>query len=300
MELFQLHSFLRVAEAGNISRAAEILHLSQPAITKQIHALERELKTPLFDRTGRGVELTAAGRVLCDYAGRSLALLEEGRQAIGDVGAGATGQLAIGCGVTTGIFQLPAWLHELQCELPGIDVTVRTGESREIVNLALERHIDLGLITSPVEHPDLQMIPLYEEEIVLVCPGQNTRVGSRIRLENLADYPLILFPRDSGFRDYLEQQLNAVGAEMQVKMESDSIEAILRFVAAGLGSSFLPEVAVAGDVATGALQQVRITGLPPLKRQTSLIYRRDRYQTAGARTFLQLLREQYKVKREAG
>jgi len=165
MDLSQLRSFLSVAHEGSISRASNNLHLTQPAVTKQMRALERELGAVLFNRTGRGIELTAAGVALRDYAQRCLALLDECRRVIADLETGSAGQLVIGAGGTTSIFQLPRWLQSLQQALPGIDVVVRTGDSREVVRLALKREVDLGLITTPVQHPDLHMVNLYEEEI---------------------------------------------------------------------------------------------------------------------------------------
>ncbi len=155
MELSQLESFLRVAEAGSVSRAADTLYLTQPGVTKQIRALERELDVVLFDRTRRGMQLTPAGHALLDYARRSLGLLEECREVLQDLESGVSGRLVLGAGVTTSIFHLPRWLRAFQGEHPGVDVVVRTGRSREVAALVLAREIDLGLITSPARHPDL-------------------------------------------------------------------------------------------------------------------------------------------------
>src|SRR5947209_555463 len=107
VELFQLASFLKLAEAGSITPAAETLSLTQPAVTQHVRALERKLGVALFDRTGRGVRLTAAGAALRDYARRSLGLLDECRQVIADLEAGKVGRLVLGAGVTTSIFHLP-------------------------------------------------------------------------------------------------------------------------------------------------------------------------------------------------
>src|SRR5947209_10331009 len=151
VELFQLRSFLRVAEAGSVTRAAEALHLTQPAVTQHVRGLERELGARLFDRTERGMRLTQAGAALLHSARQQMALLDECRAVIADLESGAAGRLALGAGVTTSVFQLPAWLRAFQDAHPGVDVVVRTGRSREVAAMALERQIDLGLITSPVE-----------------------------------------------------------------------------------------------------------------------------------------------------
>jgi DNA-binding transcriptional LysR family regulator len=290
MELFQLRSFLRVAEEGSFTRAAEELYLTQPAVTQHVRALERELGVPLFDRTGRGAQLTPAGEALCRYARRSVALLAECRQVIADLESGAVGRLALGAGVTTSIFRLPNWLRAFGDAYPGVDVVVRTGRSREVAALALEREIDLGLVTSPVQHPDLRVAGLFEEEIVLVTPRGHPLADRRLPLDELAEAPLILFPKATGFREYLDRALADAGVAARVKMESDSVEAIKSFVAVGLGVSFLPAAAVEAEVAAGDLARAEVAGLPALRRQTSVLYRVDRHLSAGARGFLAILK----------
>jgi LysR family transcriptional regulator, low CO2-responsive transcriptional regulator len=289
MELFQLRSFLRVAEEGSFTRAAEELYVTQPAVTQHVRALERELGVPLFDRTGRGAQLTPAGEALCRYARRSVALLAECRQVIADLESGAAGRLALGAGVTTSIFHLPGWLRAFGDAYPGVDVVVRTGRSREVAALALEREIDLGLVTSPVQHPDLRVAGLFEEEIVLVTPRGHALADRRLSIEELAEAPLILFPKATGFREYLDRALTEAGVAARVKMESDSVEAIKSFVAVGLGVSFLPAAAVEAEVAAGDLARAEVAGLPALRRQTSVLHRVDRHLSAGARGFLAIL-----------
>lgn len=293
MEHTQLQSFLRVAEDGSVTRAAEALFVTQPAVTQQIRALERELGVALFDRTGRGVQLTAAGQVLRDYAQRSLALLDECRQVIADLETGKGGRLVLGTGVTTGIFHLPAWLQAFQQAYPAVEVVVRTGRSREVAEWVRERLIDLGLVTSPVENPDVHMTGLFEEEIVLVAPYGHPLADQPVPAHELAGLPLILFPRGSGFRDYLDHALAHAGIAAQVKMETDSVEAIKGFVAVGLGLAFLPASAVTAEVAAASLVCLSLDGLPALQRKTSVIYRNDRYQSAAMRGFLRMLNARY-------
>ena len=289
MELSQLESFLRVAEAGSVTRAADTLFLTQPGVTKQIRALERELGVVLFERTRRGMQLTPAGHALLDYARRSLGLLDECREVLQDLEAGAAGRLVVGAGVTTSIFHLPRWLRAFQGEHPGVDVVVRTGRSREVAALVLGREIDLGLITSPARHPDLVEVELYDEEIVLVTPRDHPLAGRAIHAEAVASAPLILFPRNTGFREYLERAFTEAGVPARVKMESDSAEAIKSFVEVGLGVAFLPAAAVEREITAGTLARAWIEGLPPLRRKTTMIYRHGRYLHAGARAFFHLL-----------
>lgn len=291
MELFQLHSFLKVAEEGSVTRAADALYLTQPAVTQHIRSLENELGVMLFDRTGRGVRLTEAGEAFREYVRRCLAVLDEGRVVVSDLQEGTIGKLIIGAGVTTSIFHLPQWLQDFRDDYPEVDVVVRTGRSREVVQWVMEREIDLGLVTSPVDHPDLEVMGLFDEEIVLVTPPEHPLAQDKNTAQKLEAAPLILFPHGSGFRDYLDHTLAEAGVKAQVKMETDSVEAIKSFVMVGLGVSFLPESAVDAEVEAGLLKKVTVESLPRLARRTSIIYRGDRYLSTTARSFMQLLND---------
>jgi DNA-binding transcriptional LysR family regulator len=288
MEFTQLRSLLAVAEAGSITGAALEVGLTQPAVTQQMKALERETGTPLLDRTGSGVHLTAAGETLLRYARQALSLLEEGRQAIDDLESGALGQLLLGAGVTTSIFHLPSLLRQFREAYPAVDVIVRTGRSAEIASLVLNREIDVGLVTSPVADERLRLVELYSEEIVLVAPPTQAPAKRSMHARELPGVSLILFPRDSGFRQYLDDSLSRAGITPRVKMETDSVEATKSFVAVGLGSSLLPLSAVTEEIRQGALRRVPIRGMPALRRHTSLIHRNDRHLTAPARYFVSI------------
>lgn len=288
MELFQLRSFLKVAQEGSITRAAEGLFLTQPAVTQHIQSLEKELGASLLDRTGRGVQLTEAGHALADYARKSLSILDECKQVIADLGSCKAGTLIIGAGVTTSIFRLPRWLGIFRKNYPNVEMIVRTGRSKEVAAMALNREIDLGFVTSSVEHADLRITGLYDESIQLVVSPNWTEKRDSITAHDLCEAPLILFQKNSGFRDYLDRVFADGGITPKIKMESDSLEAIKSFVESGLGVSFLPTSAVEEEIASGALIAVETSCLPKLIRKTSAIYRVDRYLSASARAFLDI------------
>ncbi len=285
MELSQLRSFLKIAEEGSVTRAAESLHLTQPAMTQHVRALEREAGAALFERTGRGMRLTGTGELLREYAQKALAAIEDGQRVIADEVHGHAGRLTLAAGVTTSIFHLPRWLQAFRKMHPGVDITVRTGRSMEVARMALDREIDLGLVTSPVPHPDLQSVPLFEEEIVLVAPPDDAR-SQDLTQATTAEIPLILFPRGTGFRAYLDQVLAEAGISPRVKMETDSVESIKSFVQVGLGMSFMPLSAVQAERDSGLLARVNLAGIPPLRRTTAVIRRKDRYLGVAARDFL--------------
>lgn len=280
-----LEGFLKVAELGSVSRAAERLHVTQPAVTKQVRALEQSLGATLLERTGQGVRLTDAGELVAQYGRTGLRVVDECRQALAELGAGDTGKLTLGAGVTTSVFQLPAWLRQFRRERPKVEIIVRTGTSRIVTEQVLEREVDLGFVTSPVSRGGLKEKVLYREEIVLVVSPDFASDG-RVLLENI---PLILFPSTTGFRNYLNDKLGSERLAQQVRMETDSVEAIKSFVMVGLGGAFLPITAVAHELAKRRLKRLRLSPRPALHRSTAVLCRRDRYAGAAVRHFLRII-----------
>lgn len=282
-----LASFLEVARTGSVGGAAVRLHLSQPAVSKQLRALERALGAPLVERQGRGIRLTEAGRLLADHAARAAALLDEGRALLDEIAGGHAGRLALGAGATTSILQLPAWLQRFRKERPGVDLVVQTGASQTVERWVLDREVDAGFVTSDTRHPELVVTRLFQEEIVL-CVARRSSLRGQVDGTRV---PLIMFPPHTGFRAFLDARLAAAGHTPTPKMESDSVEAIKAFVRADLGAAYLPEPAVRRELTAGALRRIRIRGVPPLSRTTSLIRRADRRGAALAH-FISIVRSE--------
>ncbi len=280
-----VRSFLEVARQGNVSAAARRLGLTQPAVTKQLRALESALGARLVERAGRGVRLTQAGELLRDFARRGAALAEDLNSAMIELAQGESGQLSIGAGAATCVQHLPPWLREFRRAHPGIDVRIRTGTSRDVEAWVAGAEVDLGFLTSDPERTELVVRRLFEEQIVLVvAPGSSA--SRQVALESLQ---LILFPRNTGFREYLEQRFAARRQPFTVKMETDNVEAIKSFVAVGLGASFLPIATVQEDLRRGRLLAVEPRGLGPLRRRTAVVWREGRRMTVGMRSFLRIV-----------
>jgi DNA-binding transcriptional LysR family regulator len=280
-----LEGFLKVAELGSVSRAAESLHLTQPAVTKQIRSLERSMGLALVERTGRGVRLTDAGALVARSGRMGMRALDECRQALEDLGSGARGTLTLGAGVTTCVFQLPAWLRIFRRDRPGVEIIVHTGSSRTVTQQVLDRDVDIGFVTSQASHRELKTQVLYKEEIVLVVAPE-FRPARPLSLQSI---PLILFPATTGFRRYLDDALGSERLAQQVRMETDSVEAIKSFVMVGLGGAFLPITAVAQELSRHHLKRLAPPRLPMLQRSTTVLRRRDRHLCAAARHFLRIL-----------
>lgn len=286
MELNQLRTFLRAATEHSFSKAAETLHLTQPAVTQQIKNLELELGGALFERLGRTLVLTPAGEALLTFAQPILNLADQALETIGQF-TNERGRLTIGAGSTNTIYRLPNLLRDYHHNYPQVELKVRNGDSELITRLVYENSIDLGLITTINNLPSIiTATTLYKDHIWLVAPPS---YPMEISATNLGFESLILYRAGSGFRRYLEDQFHKYRFTPKVNMELESIEAIIRLVRSGLGLAFLPEIAVAEEFNNGMLRQIRVEGWEEMFRQTYLIHRRDKYLTWPIKAFMELV-----------
>src|SRR2546423_15220257 len=221
----QFQAFLEVARPGNGSRAAEALYVPQPALTARIQALEKELNETLFVRTGRGVRLTGAGRVFLPCAERAVQAVEDGRQALSDLRSASAGRLALGAAPAVSTYVLPPVLKRFANLHPRVDVAVRTGHSEEILAMVLKDEVQVGLVRT-LRHPDIDAIPLYEDELVLVCNTQHrfARRGS-VELAAVGRERLVMFGRTSSYLTLTQSLLFTRGVAAHTVMGLGNLEA---------------------------------------------------------------------------
>jgi DNA-binding transcriptional LysR family regulator len=275
MLLAQVEGFVETARRRNLSRAAEVLHVTQPALTARLQALEAELGVTLFIRGRRGMSLTDAGRAFLPYAERALLALDDGAGHLADLGRGGTGELVLGAAPAISTYVLPSLLVRFTDRYPRVRLSVRTGHSEEILEMALRREIDLGLVRE-LRHPEIESRLIYEDQLLLVVNADHPFAGrASIGLDEIATVRLILFDRTSSYYDLTNAFFREAGVAPNGVIELDNIDAAKEMVGHGLGTALLPQIAVAAELADGRLRAVTIGDAAPIKRRVVAIRRRD-------------------------
>ncbi len=284
---------MTVARRASFTRAAEELCLTQPAVTRQIAALEGELGVRLFDRLGKSVKVTAAGELLLGFVQPILRLTVEAKNALAEVAEGRGGRITIAAASTLATYFLPPLLTRFRQAHPGIELSLRTGLSARVRELVQSGAVDIGLATTEGEPTQLEGALLSEslgayETVLTVPPGHALAVQPSATVSELAGEPLLAMAEGTNLRTYAEHVLADAGVAASVTMELDSVEAIKRMVEAGLGISLLPRVAVASEVAAGRLVALTLTGVPLPERHIVLLRRRDKHVTVPLLAFIAL------------
>ena len=284
MENHRLRVFREVVEQMSFRKAAEVLHLSQPAVSQQIRALEEECGARLFERDGNQISVTAAGRVLHGYALSAAALVEEAKIALGALNHVVSGQLRVGASTTIAQYILPRVLGAFHRQHAQVQLSVLSGNTEEIVEAVTTEQVALGLIEGPAMRRGLRVEPLMRDRMVLIAGAKASSPGGRgrpaetpasISIEELAKLPLLMRERGSGSRRVVERALKQAGVainSLRSGMELDSTEAILSGVEAGLGVGFVSESAIGKELRLGTVRIVNLQGIA-IERDFSLIYR---------------------------
>lgn len=275
MDLGRVEAFIQVARSGTISGAAETLLVSQPAVTARIQQLERDVGTSLFTRGRHGSRLTDAGRALLPHAERALTALRSGAEAVEDVVSGTGGRLTIGAAPAVSTYVLPAMLHRFQKLHPGVQLSVRSGHSEEVLEMVVREEVQIGLVR-PIQHPDVSSSFLYADELVLVVHrGHPFAAAGVIRMAQMATEHLILFDRTSSYHELTSAIFRQAGISPRGYLEVDNIDAAKRMTEQRLGIALLPLTSVQAEIGTGRLFPVRVTDMTPVRREIVVARRRD-------------------------
>ncbi len=274
MTLAQLRTFCAVARLNSFSRAAEKLHLTQPAVSAQVVALEDALKVKLFDRVGKKISLSESGRVALAAAEEILERVARLQTELVDLRELRAGRVAIGASQVVGSYLLPGLLAHFREGHPGIEIDVRVEPARRVIEMLVEGALDVALVGegSPIRDERIAVKPVLRDELLLIVPSNHVFAQMRsVRPESLRQMPFVLPRRDSASAESLMEQLASQGIAPDSVMELGNIGAVKRAVEAGLGISVVSRLAVAHELEDGRLRAVKVRGLK-LERQIFLCW----------------------------
>jgi DNA-binding transcriptional LysR family regulator len=291
LEIDQVETFLAVATFGGFHRAAEAVRVSQPAVSARIKALEGSLGVRLFDRSRNGLTLSEAGRTFKPYAEQLLRTASLARQAVHELQPASASPLQIASALSISVYFLPEVLKQFQRTNPNVTISIRSGHSKEVLEMVLSEEAEIGLARS-LQHPEVETISLRDDPLLLVAAAKEGPSHSRlVRLEEVAGLPLIFYERGSSDWTLTHGLFRRAGLVPNVALEVDSIETAKRMVERGLGLAFLPQISVGLEIGLRRLKPVNILDAEPLRRSLDAIHPRRRPLRPEALAFLRDVRE---------
>ncbi|MGA8116259.1 MAG: LysR substrate-binding domain-containing protein [Actinocatenispora sp.] len=278
MQLQQLAYFLAVAQHRHFTRAAEAVHVAQPSLSQQIRALEHELGAVLFSRARGNIALTPAGETLLPLARRILADVDTARLEVQELATLRRGRVRLGAtpSLCTGL--LPEVLREFRRQYPGIQLMIEENGSRDLVRELAEGELDLALIILPLHatDPALATTALLREQLVVASSPATAPITHRrrLRVTDLRDQPLVMFRRGYDLREFTVGACQDAGFVPTFAIEGGEMDAVLGFVAAGLGIAVVPSMVVGSMVVADRFRTTPFTA-PGLSRTIGLAHRKD-------------------------
>ncbi len=288
LNLNALRLFDAVARAGSVTRAADLVHVSQPAISKALGQLERGLGVVLFERRARGMRLTEAGTVLAEQARALFGLARTTEEEMRAFRGLQRGTLRVGASTTIGAYVIPPILAQFARKYPDVEMRLMIGNTGEIARRLSAYDLDVALVEGPVTDPRLVAEPWREDVLELIAPRAHPLVGRRVTWSDLEAEVFLLREPGSGTREVVVRGLAAAGFTPRRTVELGSTEAITRSVAAGLGVGFVSHAAAAEQLVLGTVPTLRIPGFH-LARTFSRLTVRDRRSSGATSAFEGLL-----------
>jgi len=293
MDTRQLAAFCAVVERRSFSQAAELLGVTQPAVSLQVRALEKRLGTQLLDRSGRRVEPTEAGARLYRGAQRLLALEQQVLDDVSAEGEGdLSGLLSIGASTGPAAVVVPQLLCAFQRAHPAVRIALEVHDTRMVVELVAERRLELGIVGAAPRHRAVRFEPFAHDDVVLVCPPQHRFAGRSVDVHELASETLVVMQEGAGVRRIVEDELRRLGVrlrDLDPRLELGLQESVRSAVLSGYGVTFISRAAVESDLSSGALAEARVDGMDG-RREISLVRGAARAQTRVADAFVEFAR----------
>jgi DNA-binding transcriptional LysR family regulator len=294
IENFKLKVFRVVADMLNYRRAADELHLTQPAVTAQIRSLEDSLGIALFDRIGRDTSLTPAGVTLLEYVRKIEAIANDAIAALAPFGGQEGVELSIGASHTVAVYLLPKLLPILLREWPKLRIHIVGGSTTEILQALSSHRIGVALIEAPAHRPDLKIEEFGEDELALIVrPDHRWTKKPMVRAAELVQEPILLREVGSGMRQFVEEYLERNGVlrqQLRTCIDINSTEGIISAVEAGLGIGFAPCLAIEKALKLGSVKAIHLDN-GPIRRQLSIALLNGPDPRGPVGQLLELLRE---------
>lgn len=288
----RLQVFYTVARLLSFTKAAETLHMTQPAVTFQVRQLEDHFDTRLFDRTHNRVALTEAGRKAYEYAEEIFSLYAEMENTVKELTGDVSGALTLGASTTIAEYMLPALLRGFTLEFPDINLRLKVSNTEGIVSMVENSMIDLGVVEGPVANKNLLVEVCRVDQLVVVVPPEH-EIAARdsISLEEVMNYPFICREEGSGTREVIMDHMVELGLDrnnLNVSLELGSPESIKGAVEAGMGISIVSVATLEKELKLGTLVAVQLD--PPMQRSFSFVRQRQKFRLRAMEQLLDYAR----------
>ncbi|MGE8077564.1 LysR family transcriptional regulator [Peribacillus loiseleuriae] len=284
--------FVTVVEKGNFSRAAEVLHMTQPAVSQYIQLLERSYGTKLLDRNNKYVRLNKAGEIVYYHAKEILGLYTKMQGIIDDLSNRASGPLSVGASYTFGEYVLPHFIARMHEQYPLIKPSITIGNTKEIAELVLKNQLDVGIIEGDFKNAELSIEAFAEDKMFVVAASHHHLVQEdrAVKISDLEKETWIIRELGSGTREVTEKVFQSMSIAPNDIMEFGSTQLIKESVESGLGLTILSHLAIRKELALDLLKIVQVIG-SPFKRKFSIVLRTS-FKTKALEVFIDLLKEQ--------
>ena len=289
INLDQLRIFQAVAQSRSFTRAAGLVHLTQPGISKHIRQMEQYYGVPLFDRTGKKVTLTAPGEILLEATQEIMSVIEAAELRIDDLKGLRGGKLRLGASFPVGVYLLPGVLATFRKRYPAVDVKLDISLSEVIEARVLANELDLGLVTyEPHDSRLLAKTFMTDKLVVILPPNHKWTAKKRLQPEDLSAETFVVAARGAGTRAVVEERLQAMGIVLKNVLEFGNLEGVKHAVEAGLGISVQARSVVRREISAGSLRALPLARMDP-RIPYLYICHKNRYLPHAAREFLALL-----------
>jgi DNA-binding transcriptional LysR family regulator len=293
----RLKVFHTVSRLLSFTKAAEELHMTQPAVTFQVRQLEEYFNTRLFDRTHNKVSLTPAGERVSEFAERIFDLYSEMENTVRDLTGEISGALTIGASTTIAEYMLPALLGEFKNRYPDINLRLKVSNSEGIVSMVEQNVIDLGVVESPVSNKNLIVEVCHEDQLVVIAAPDHELVkrGGKVRASDILRYPFVSREEGSGTRDVITQYLmdeKVNPGDLNLSLELGSPESIKGAVEAGMGITIISRSIIGKELKLNTLAELQLD--PPLSRPFSFVRQRQKFRVTVMEKLLEFAQAYFK------